>query len=117
MDFMPLLDKIGGKRPSWKGKLMKKAAKAQLIKLVLTSVVTYHATVFNLPKWLIKKIDKLRRNFFWKGEEGEGNKGGAFLVKQDEACRPKDLGDLGIHDLKHFGRALRHKTRHCFRPP
>jgi hypothetical protein len=85
---------------------MKKAAKAQLVKLVLTSVVTYHATVFNLLKWLIKKIDKLRRNFFWKGEEGEGNKGGACLVKQDEACRPKDLGNLGIHDLKCFGRTL-----------
>jgi hypothetical protein len=46
----------------WKGKLMTKAARAQLIKSVLTSIVTYHATVFPLPKWLIKKIDKLRRH-------------------------------------------------------
>jgi hypothetical protein len=44
VDFMPLLDKIGSKLPSWKGKLMTKAAR------VVAQVVTYHATVFSLPK-------------------------------------------------------------------
>jgi hypothetical protein len=52
---MPFLDKVGGKL-SWKGKLMTKIARAQLVKPVLASVITYHATVFNLPKWLIKKM-------------------------------------------------------------
>jgi hypothetical protein len=78
---LPLLDKVGGKLPNWKGKLMTKATRAQVVKSMLTSVITYHDTIFNLPKWLIKKIDKLKRNFFWKGDEGEGNKGGACLVK------------------------------------
>jgi hypothetical protein len=62
--YMPLLDKVRGKLMRWKGKLMSKAARAQLMKSVLTLIVTYHATVFPLPKWLIKKIDKLRHNFF-----------------------------------------------------
>jgi hypothetical protein len=96
----------GGKLPRWKGKLMSMAARDQLVKSVLTSVVTYHMTIFNLPKWLIKKIDKFRRNFFWKGKKGVGNKGDACLVKWDIACRPKDLGGLSIHNLKCFGRAL-----------
>jgi hypothetical protein len=62
---MPLIDKVvGGKLPGWKGKLMTKAARAQLIKSVLTSVVIYHATVFTLSKWLIMKTERLRRNFF-----------------------------------------------------
>jgi hypothetical protein len=64
IDYMPLLDKVGVKLPRWKGKLMSKAARAQLVKSVLTSLVTYNATIFPLPKWLVKKIDKLRRNFF-----------------------------------------------------
>jgi hypothetical protein len=68
--------------------------------------VLHHAMVFPLPKWLIKKIDKLRRNFFWKGEEVKGNKGGMCLVKWDIVCRQKELGGLGIHDLSMFGRAL-----------
>jgi hypothetical protein len=107
VDYMPLLDKIGGKLPNWKGKLMTKAVRAQLVNSVLTSTVTYYVTIFNLPKWLTKKINKIRRNFFWKGEEGEDNKGGTCLVKWDIACRPKDMGGLGIHDLKRFGQALR----------
>jgi hypothetical protein len=59
VDFMPLLNKIGGTLLSWKGKLMTKAARAQLVKSVLTSVVTYHAIVFNLPKWPIKNINNM----------------------------------------------------------
>jgi hypothetical protein len=75
---------------------------------VLTSIVTYHTTVFTLPKWLIKKIDKLRCNFLWKGEEGDGNKG-LCLVKWRMVCRPIELGGLSIHDLNRFGRALRQR--------
>jgi hypothetical protein len=39
----------------------------------------------------------------------EGNKGGMCLVKWDIVCRPKELGDLDIHDLFRFGRALRQR--------
>jgi hypothetical protein len=85
---------------------MTKAARAQLIKSILTSIVSYHAMMFPLPKWLIRKIDKLRMNFYWKGEDVEGNRGGLCLVKWSMVCRPKELGDLGIHDLTHFGIAL-----------
>jgi hypothetical protein len=56
---------------------MTKAAIAQLVNSVLTTVVT----ILPLPKWLIKKIDKIRRNFFWKGEDGQRNKGRICLVK------------------------------------
>jgi hypothetical protein len=64
IDFVPLLDKVGGKLPGWNGKLMSKATRVQLVKSVLTAIVTYHATVFPLPKWLIMKIDKLRKKVF-----------------------------------------------------
>jgi hypothetical protein len=94
IDFMPLLGKVGGNLSGWKGKLMTKAARAQLDKSVLTVVVTYNATVFPLFKWLIKKIDKPRRNFFWKCEDVEGNKGGMCLVKWDMFVGPRSLGAL-----------------------
>jgi hypothetical protein len=73
---MSLLDKISGKLSSAKGKLMTKAARAQLIKPVLTSMVTYHAIVFNLPNWLFKKINKLRRNLFSGKEKKMRETGG-----------------------------------------
>jgi hypothetical protein len=74
VDYMPLLDKIGEQLPSWKGKLMTKVARAQLVKSVLTSTVTYHTTVFNLQKWHIKKINKIRRNFFRKGKKARATR-------------------------------------------
>jgi hypothetical protein len=103
---MPLLDKVGRKLLGWKGKLMSKATRGQLVKLVLTAIMTYHATIILLPKWLVKKIDKLRRNFFRKGDESERNKGGPCLVKWDIVCRPKAMGGLGFHNLNRFRRAL-----------
>jgi hypothetical protein len=109
IDFLPLIEKVGAKLPRWKRKFMSKAARAQLMKSVLTAVVTYHTTVFDLPKWLIKKIYKLRRNFFWKGEDTQGNKGGACLVKWNVVYRPKEQRGLGIHNLNRFERALRQR--------
>jgi hypothetical protein len=53
----------------------------------------------SLPKYLIKKIDKNKEDFFL---EGEGNRGGICLVKWDLVCRPKELGGLGFHDLSRF---------------
>jgi hypothetical protein len=64
--------------------------------------------VIALLKWLIKKIDKIRHNFLWKGGD-HGNNGEICLVKWSMVCKPKDLGGLGIHELNRFGRALRQR--------
>ena len=46
---------------------------------VLTSIPTYYLTVFQLRKWAVKRIDKIRRSFLWKGTP-EAN-GGHCLVR------------------------------------
>jgi hypothetical protein len=58
-----------------------------------------------LKKWALKKIDKIRRGFLWRGA-AEAN-GGHCLVRWTKASRPKKFGGLGILDLDLFGRALR----------
>jgi len=105
VDIQPLIDKVGGKLASWKGKLLNRAGRLRLINTVLSSLPTYFLTVFKLPKWAIKRIDKLRRNFLWKGD-AEAN-GGHCLVKWAKTMRPKKFGGLGILDLDLFSRALR----------
>lgn len=105
VDIQPLIDKMGGKLAAWKGKLLNKAGRLRLINSVLSSLPTYFLTVFRLPKWAIKKIDKLRRSFLWKGEAEA--KGGHYLVQWPKIMRPKQFGGLGILDLDLFSRALR----------
>ncbi|KAF8701016.1 hypothetical protein HU200_033908 [Digitaria exilis] len=61
-------------------------------------------TVFSLSKWAIKRIDKIRRSFLWKGSQEA--KGGHCLVNWRRVQLPKRLGGLGIHDLTAFNRAL-----------
>ena len=105
VDIQPIIDKIGARLATWKGKLLNRAGRLRLINTVLTSLPMYHLTVFRLQKWAIKKIDKMRRGFLWKGTEEA--QGGHCLVQWARCLRPKNFGGLGILDLDLFSRALR----------
>lgn len=61
IDYLPLIDKVAGKLPTWKGKQIARADRVQLVKSVLTSIVTHHALVLQLPKWVIKKLERLSK--------------------------------------------------------
>jgi hypothetical protein len=61
--------------------------------------------VFDPPAWFIKKVDRLRRNFFWAGDESAS--GAKCMVNWKQVCSPKNVGGLGIKNLKLFSRALR----------
>jgi hypothetical protein len=78
-----------------------------LVKSVLTAQPIYLLTVFLAQKWLLKRIDKIRRNFLWKGEILDSCSGGHCLINWATICLPKNKGGLGILDLERFARALR----------
>jgi len=101
-DEQLLIDKIGARLPGWKGHLLNKSGRQQLVQSVLSSIPTYYMTVFSLSKWAVKKIDRIQRNF-------EDARGGHCLVNWRRVCRAKFLGGLGIKDLQKFNRALRLK--------
>ncbi|KAJ4798556.1 RNA-directed DNA polymerase (reverse transcriptase)-related family protein [Rhynchospora pubera] len=61
-------------------------------------------TVFKLPTWVVKAIDKLRRNFLWGRSTGTGT--GIPLLAWDRVCLPKQLGGMGVLNLKLLNTSL-----------
>ena len=97
VEVQPLLDRVVGRMKGWKGKLLNRKGRLALINSVITATTTYFLTVFNPEKWMIKKINKLIRNFLWASEEEA--KGGKCLVTWRKVCAPRSYGGLGIKDL------------------
>ena len=73
-EIQSVIDKVAGRLPRWSGKLLNVAARLELINSVLTAIPTYMLTVFQLRKWAIKKIDKIKRDFLWK-HKNDGDRG------------------------------------------
>jgi hypothetical protein len=64
-------------------------------------------TTFPEHKWLVQRIDRLRRGFLRRGETPDKVYGGHSLVNWPTTCQPKEKDELGILELERFARALR----------
>uniref|UniRef100_A0A0A8XQ40 Uncharacterized protein n=1 Tax=Arundo donax TaxID=35708 RepID=A0A0A8XQ40_ARUDO len=104
-ELLPLVEKVADKLPGWKAGLIHKAGRIILVRMVLTAIPIHVLIALDIPKWVIRAIDKKRRAFLWKGRDSVN--GGNCLVSWDKVCRPLDLGGLGILNLEVLGWALR----------
>jgi hypothetical protein len=103
----PVIQKIGNRLPGWKRKLMPYPGRKTLIKTILTVMPTSFLTMFKMKKWTFSKIDKLRRNFLWKGHDSNNMRGGHYLVNWQRCVQLKKCGGLEIKVLEKFSRPLR----------
>jgi len=72
--------------------------KHKTIFICISAIPVYLVIAMDMPKWVIKMIDKIRRGFLWKRRK-EVN-GGSFLVSWEKVARPIDLGRPGSPNLQ-----------------
>ncbi|CAJ2627607.1 unnamed protein product [Trifolium pratense] len=95
-DFEFLEEKISQRLASWKHNFLNKAGRMTLVKSVLNSIPNYYMQVAWLPQSTCDSIDRMARNFLWKGTSNKG----IHLVGWDKITKPKKLGGLGIRKAR-----------------
>ena len=82
-----------------------------MVNSVVDAIPAYMMSVFPAPDKVIQRIDALRRNFFWRGNE---DKKKFHLVKWEEVIKNKKDGGLGIRNMKKQYKSLMLKWRWKF---
>ena len=82
------------------------AGRIQLIASVLASMQVFWASVFVLPKAVVKDINKVFKDFLWNS--GEILRGKA-KVSWKQICKTKCEGGLGLKDLEKWNEVLMSK--------
>jgi hypothetical protein len=75
----PIIDKFANQLPGWKADLMTRAGRTVQLRFVLTGMLMYLAMAIDLPTYIIKAIDKIRRDFLWRDRK-EINGGGGIAL-------------------------------------
>ncbi|XP_039129471.1 uncharacterized protein LOC120265593 isoform X2 [Dioscorea cayenensis subsp. rotundata] len=103
-DWLKLILMVLSKLMSLKANYLYLGGHLTLMNWVLSSVPSYWMSVFKLPVWVIKEINKIRRDFLWKGPD-LGAKG-ISLVDLKRICKPRELGGWRILNLFEFNKPL-----------
>lgn len=76
--------------------------RAQLIKIVILSMMVHGISIYNWPGSILKMIERWMRIFFWSGNI---DKKKVVIVSWKTCCMKTNEGGLGIISLKAFNSA------------
>ena len=102
-DFMPLVNKCE-RRLGGISTMLNQAGRLQITNAVLSALPTYYMSTLELPKAIIKQIDKLRKSCLWRGTDVNGR--GMPKAAWKLVCKSKEQGGLGITNLEVQNQAL-----------
>ncbi|KAJ9699285.1 hypothetical protein PVL29_008065 [Vitis rotundifolia] len=87
----------------WKRQYMSKGGRITLIKSTLASIPIYQLSLFRMPKLVVKRLEKLQRDFLWGGGSMERK---IHLINWEVVCTQKEKGGLGIRKIDLLNKAL-----------
>ncbi|KAJ4769309.1 RNA-directed DNA polymerase (reverse transcriptase)-related family protein [Rhynchospora pubera] len=102
--YQALIDKVQCRLAGWKSSMLSRAGRVVLASSVLSTIPIYFMSVFKLPTWVVKALDRLRRDFIWGSSNNSGRS--MHLLSWDRVCLPKPLGGFGLLDLRLHNIAL-----------
>lgn len=98
-----ILEKLEAKLFLWTHTTLNMSGRLVLIKAILQAMPIYLFSILAAPKWVLKVIKQLQRNFLW-GNLGPNRKWA--LVKWEKACLPNKAGGIGLRDPEHSNMVL-----------
>ncbi|RVW37986.1 putative ribonuclease H protein [Vitis vinifera] len=87
----------------WKRQYLSKDGRITLIKSTLASMPIYQLSLFRMPKLVVKRLEKLQRDFLWGGGSMERK---IHLINWAVVCTQKESGGLGIRKIDLLNKAL-----------
>ena len=99
----PILEKLERRLSGWQKLYLSKGGRLTLLKSTLSSLPTYFLSLFTIPISVVRRIEKLQRDFLWGGL---GDEVKHHLVSWDKVCAPKEVGGLGVRSLVLTNKAL-----------
>lgn len=71
------------------------AGRAQLVTSIIFGICSYWISIFCLPQFIVKEIDRICRSFLW-GDKEEIKK--AHAISWESVCHSKKHGGLGFKE-------------------
>lgn len=100
-----VVDAVAALIPIWKAGLLNAAGRTTLAKSTLSAIPVHVSICCALSPWALHQIDKKRCAFIWAGIDSVA--GGKCKVAWPVVWSPKDIGGLGMPDLRILGFPLR----------
>ncbi|GJT98496.1 putative RNA-directed DNA polymerase, eukaryota, reverse transcriptase zinc-binding domain protein [Tanacetum coccineum] len=101
--WKPLVDRFHKRLSKWKSKSLSFGGRLTLIRSVLGSLGGYYFSNFKAPKKVIRKLESIRRKFFWGGCSDENK---ISWIAWDKILSPLGKGGLGITSLRVCNQAM-----------
>jgi hypothetical protein len=99
------VDAVVNRLPSWRASMLNRAGRLELVRSTLAVIPIFAMMSLDVQIETLLAIEKILCGFLWKGRKDAH--GGHCLVAWDRVCMPKDLGGLGILNLRRMNIALR----------